>query len=188
MLRHRGTVELHTPRLTLRRFTQADAQAMFDAWAHDARVTRFLTWAPHASPETTRELLEGWCARYAEPACYNWAMEHEGKLIGNISVVRHSEQSESAELGYCMGYDFWNRGLMTEAVSAVRDFLFGEVGFHRLEISHAVKNPGSGRVAQKCGFRYEGTKRDYFKCSGGEYLDIAFTGLLRSDWENERRV
>ncbi len=188
MLRHSGTVELHTSRLTLRRYAPDDAQEMFDNWANDKRVTRFLTWTPHESPAATRLLLEDWCARYANPSWYNWGIEYEGKLIGSISVVRLDEQSERAELGYCLACAFWNCGLMTEAVSAVRDYLFAEIGFHRLEISHAVKNPGSGRVAQKCGFRYEGTKRESFKTTAEEYLDIAFYGLLRRDWENERRV
>ena len=47
MLNHKGTATLTTPRLTLRRFEIADAQAMFDNWANDPRVTRHLTWRPH---------------------------------------------------------------------------------------------------------------------------------------------
>ena len=51
------------------------------------------------------------------------------------------------------------KGLMPEAAKAVIDFLFSEVGVNRVGISHAVKNPASGRVAQKCGHTFEGTKR-----------------------------
>ena len=86
-------------------------------------------------------------------------MEYEGMPIGNISVVRLSEKSEYAELGYCMGYAYWNKGLMPEAAKAVIDFLFSEVGGNHVGISHAVKNPASGKVAQKCGLTFAGTKR-----------------------------
>ena len=72
---------------------------------------------------------------------------------------------------------------MTEAAKAVIDFLFSEVGVNRVEISHAVKNPASGRVAPKCGLTLEGTRREYFKASNGEFLDISYYGIIRSEWE-----
>ena len=182
MLTHKGTQTIRTARLTLRRFTVEDAQQMYDNWASDARVTRFLTWEPHVSPEATAELLSEWVAAYLAPSCYNWVMEYEGRCIGNISVVRCSDRSEYAELGYCMGCDYWNKGLMTEAAKAVIAFLFDEVGCHRVVIRHAVKNPASGRVAQKCGLTYEGTERKVFKSRDGEFLDIAGYSILRNEW------
>ena len=47
MITHKGTQTIHTERLILRKFTVEDAQAMFENWANDERVTRFLTWCPH---------------------------------------------------------------------------------------------------------------------------------------------
>ncbi len=57
MLTHKGTQVLRTERLTLRPFRLSDAEAMFRTWANDERVTRFLTWQPHGTPEVTRTLL-----------------------------------------------------------------------------------------------------------------------------------
>ena len=184
MLTHKGTIIIKTERLTLRRFTVEDAEAMFQGWANDPRVTRYLTWEPHISPELTRQLLEDWCASYENANYYNWLIEYDGKAIGNISVVRLSERDECAELGYCMGVDYWNHGIMPEAAKAVIDFLFAEVGVNRVEIRHAVKNPSSGRVAQKCGLTFEGTKREFFKDAMGEFHDISFYGILRREWES----
>ena len=181
MITHKGTQTIHTDRLILRKFTVDDAQAMFENWASDERVTRYLTWCPHESPEATRQLLELWCAAYENPSAYNWVMEYEGTPIGNISVVCLSEKCEYAELGYCMGYAYWNKGFMPEAAKAVIDYLFSEIGVNRVGISHAVKNPASGRVAQKYGLTFEGTKREYLKTSTGEFLDISDYGIIRSD-------
>lgn len=183
MITHKGTQAIQTERLTLRKFTTHDAQAMFVNWANDKRVTRYLTWCPHESPEATRQLLELWCADYEKPNTYNWLIEYQGIPIGNISVVRLSEQHEYAELGYCIGCAYWNKGIMPEAAKAVIDYLFAQVGVNRVQISHAVKNPASGRVAQKCGLTLEGTKREYFKTTAGEFLDISDYGILRSEWE-----
>ena len=84
MITHKGTQMLRTERLTLRRFFMDDAQAMFENWANDERVTRDLTWLPHESPEFTRQLLAGWCAAYDNLSTYNWAIIYEGTPIGNI--------------------------------------------------------------------------------------------------------
>lgn len=78
-------------------------------------------------------------------------MEYEETFIGSICVVRTDGRNEWAELGYCKGYAYWNRGFMAEAVKVVIDYLFSKAGINRIGISHAVKNPVSGRAAQKCG-------------------------------------
>ncbi|HIV12368.1 MAG TPA: N-acetyltransferase, partial [Candidatus Pullilachnospira stercoravium] len=64
MLTQKGTKTLYTKRLVLRRFTMEDVQPMFDTWANDLRVTRFLTWEPHGTPEVTGRLMAQWCADY----------------------------------------------------------------------------------------------------------------------------
>ena len=55
---------------------------------------------------------------------------------------------------------------MSEALKAVMDFLFDEVGFNRLESRHDPNNPNSGKVMVKCGMKYECT-------------------MQRSDWNNQ---
>ncbi len=180
MLTHKGTQEIKTERLTLRRFTLEDAQQMYDNWASDSRVTKFLSWDPHPSPDVTSALLWEWVNQYEKEDYYNWAIEFEGHCIGSISVGRQSDRNESAALGYCIGFDYWNKGLMTEAAKAVIRYLFDKVRFHRIVIEHAVKNPASGKVAQKCGLTYEGTKREAFKDRYGEFLDIAKYAIIRT--------
>ncbi len=187
MITHKGTKTIKTERLLLRRFTVNDAEAMFENWANDERVSKFLSWEPHGSLDNTRNLLEQWCTSYDNDNCYNWVIEYEGQAIGNIATVGFNDRSERTALGYCMGYDWWNKGIMTEAAKAVTDYLFAEVGVNRIEISHAVKNPASGRVAQKCGYEYEGTRREFFKTSAGEFLDSAFYGIIRSDWKKQQQ-
>ena len=182
MMTHKGTQPLKTDRLILRRFTPDDARAMFENWANDERVTRYVTWLPHESPEATKQLLEQWSAAYENLNTYNWALEYKGMPIGNINVVRLNERSEYADLGYCLGHAFWNQGFMPEAAKAVIDYLFAEIGVNRVSISHAAKNPASGRVAQKCGLTFEGTKREYFKAASGEFLDVSVHSILRNEW------
>lgn len=183
MLTHKGTQELKTDRLTMRRFRPEDAKEMYNNWAKDERVCKFLTWDPHESEEATKQLLEYWCKDYEKPDWYQWAIVYDGKVIGSLAVVEFSEKNESAELGYCIGYEYWGMGIMSESVQAVIDFLFSEVGLNRITICHAVKNPASGRVAQKCGLVLEGIHKEEFKSRSGEYLDIAHYGIVRKDYK-----
>ena len=188
---HKGTRPLETPRLILRRFTADDAQAMYDSWASDPEVARYLTWPPHESVEVTRALLEDWTGHYAEPNYYNWvmALEETGQIIGNVSVVRSDERIDEVELGYCMSRAFWGKGYMPEAVSAVIGYFFTEVGANRVSAKHEVENAKSGRVMQKAGMRFEGVRRQGFLGNRG-IVDVACYAILAEDWKkslDERR-
>ncbi len=163
---HLGTVPLVTPRLVLRRFTLDDARPMYDTWASDPAVTRWLRWVPHRDWGVTAELLHEWCKAYARPDFYGWAvcLRDTGALIGSISVG--TAEPDDAwqcpvpppphwESGYAYGRAYWGHGYATEALCAVRDLWFEQIGGDLLVCCHAVGNPASGRVMQKAGFRYD---------------------------------
>lgn len=124
MLTHKGTKELTTKRLKLRRFTVDDAQDMFNNWASDAEVTKFVSWPPHSTPDLTRELLGKWVEEYEKSDYYSWAIEYNGRLIGSIGAPSKTERDERTEIGYCIARDCWNKGITTEALEAVCNYLF----------------------------------------------------------------
>ena len=169
-MRHLGTVFLQTDRLVLDRLTRRDADEMYENWASDPQVTRFLRWQPHESALATFQLLSAWEELYKNPDYYNWGIRRraDGALMGTIGFVLGEEQSPEAwrapgldfsagvwEPGYCLGRAFWGQGYATEALAAVRDFWFDEVGGAWLGCCHAVKNPASGRVMEKAGWRFD---------------------------------
>jgi len=179
-----GTQRIETHRLILRPFRMEDAEDMFRNWASDPEVTRFLTWPTHPAVEVSRQVLNGWIPQYEDGGFFNWAIEwkENRQVIGNIAVVRLIEETETADIGYCMGRAYWGRGIMPEALRAVTDFLFDTVGVHRVTAYHDVKNPKSGRVMQKAGLKFEGILRGAGKNNQG-ICDEAHYGLLRSDRE-----
>ena len=179
-----GTQTITTKRLLLRRFTLADAPAMYHNWATDEKTVEFLSWDIHESENLTRALIGQWIENYKSSEYYNWLIEYEGEPVGNISVVRQSKAYYGfKELGYCLGSRWWNLGLMSEAVSAVCDYLFRETETHRIVIRHAVANTGSGRVAEKCGFTFEGIEREAYINRDGRFCDIRVNSLLRHEWK-----
>ena len=159
-MNHTGTQYIETERLILRRFERSDAQAMFDNWASDDEVTKYLTWPTHSDVSVTEQILEDWVSHYSEKEFCQWAIalkENGPEPIGNISVVGWKD-GEVPEIGYCMGRRWWHRGIMTEALGAVIDFLFDRVGVRRIIAHHDVNNPHSGGVMRKCGMKFEGIR------------------------------
>ncbi len=189
MLNHQGTKKLETERLILRQFKIEDYVEMYNNWACEDVVTKFLTWQTHTNQDVTKSVLADWIPKYENKDFYNWAIElkEENRLIGNISVVSLREETLSAILGYCIGSKWWGKEIMPEAGKAVLKYLFEEVGFNRIAANHDKNNPKSGRVMQKIGMTYEGTLRSAGFCNQGIIDDVRYS-ILKSEWELNRQV
>lgn len=179
-MNHTGTPILETMRLVLRPFVLTDVEDMFANWASDPEVTKFLTWPTHTSVEVSRYVLNDWVPHYAETNYYHWAITLDGHAIGSIAVVDHDDRVGKAHIGYCIGRKWWHKGVMSEALQAVMDFLFDEVGYQRLESRHDPRNPHSGGVMRKCGMKYEGTLRQSDWNNQG-VCDACWYALLKSE-------
>ncbi|HIR52739.1 MAG TPA: GNAT family N-acetyltransferase [Candidatus Onthovicinus excrementipullorum] len=180
---HTGTQPIQTQRLLLRRFRREDAGAMFQ-WASNPEVVRYLSYSPHQSLKESQKILKSWISAYRDPSVYNWAIEWNGTVIGNISVVTQDDACHTCHLGWQIDVPYWNQGIMTEAVRAVIDFLFDRVGYDRITSGHDTRNIGSGRVMQKAGMTLEGTFRRCCYQKDGSIGDKNYYAILRSEWEN----
>jgi ribosomal-protein-alanine N-acetyltransferase len=188
--RHVGTGRIEITRLLLRRFELDDAEAMFRNWAHDADVTKYLTWPPHENVEATRSLLEQWVRSYDDPASYNWAItptavdksERAGVgPFGSISVVDMNERLRIASIGYCIGKPWWGQGYTSEALGAVISYLFEQAGFNRIEALHDPRNLRSGHVMAANGMTFEGTLRQRGHSNQG-LCDDSIYSVLAEDY------
>ena len=183
-MEHLGTKKLETERLILRPFVSEDAEAMYRNWASDPEVTKFLSWPTYKSVEDAHYILNIWVPQYEDLTFYQWAIELKelGEPIGSISVVNHDDLVEMAEIGFCVGKNWWGQGIMTEAAKSVINFLFGDVGVQRIEAGHDPNNPASGVVQRKCGLKYEGTLRRRIKSNQG-ITDVVWNAILKEEWE-----
>lgn len=189
MIYHIGTQNLETPQAILRRITLDDAEDMFRNWASDPEVTRYLTWHPHQDISVSKEIISSWLEELKSDSCYKWCIQSKesGQVIGSIDIVHLDEHLECATMGYCLSRAYWGKGIMTESLIAVEDFLFAKVGLNRVEACHHVDNPASGRVMQKSGMKFEGIKRHGIKDNQGRFCDIAVYAILKSDWIEQGR-
>ena len=154
-----GTLPLETERLILRRISLLDAEEMFDNWASNDEVTKFLTWPTHQNIDITKMVISSWVDSYKENTFYQWGIElkdtHE--LIGTISSVDVNLDKNEVEVGYVIGQDYWNKGYTTEALKRVISYFFEEEKFSKILVGHDKDNYASKCVIKKCGFEYVGT-------------------------------
>lgn len=157
MLLDKGTQIIRTERLILRPFVQGDAAAIYQNWACDPEVTRYLSWQSFSDPAGAEAILQIWLNAYSSPDTYRWGIalkEDCDTVFGSIDVVRADNRSGQTELGYCLSRQLWGKGIMTEAVQAVVSYLF-DCGYTKITAKYDTRNPGSGRVMKKCGMRFE---------------------------------
>lgn len=183
LMKHYGTQKLETDRLILRKYVSEDAAAMYKNWASDKEVTKYLTWPAHSSQEISQKVIDDWVDKYSDESCYHWAIvlkDNGDEPIGDIAVVGIKKDISMAHVGYCIGRAYWHKGITSEALKAVMDFLFDVVDVNRIEARHDPRNPNSGKVMKKCGMKYEGTLRSSDRNNQG-ICDACYYALLKSE-------
>ena len=147
----KAPTSLETSRLLLRRPRPEDAAVIFQRYASDADVTRFLGWPRHRSIDDTRAFL-GFSAaqweRHPAGPYLIWTRD-DGQLLGGtgLECVGPSE----AVTGYVLAKDAWGKGYATEALNAMID-VAGRIGIARLYAFCHPDHAPSRRVLEKCGF------------------------------------
>lgn len=147
-----NTPQLETARLVLRKFTENDIQDILLIYG-DTEVNKFLPWFLVKSIEEAREYLtKSIFPEYEKDTAYRYAiaLKEGNHPIGYVSI---GDIGNSNDIGYGLRKEFWNKGIMTEACTAIVDHL-REVGFPFITATHDVLNPYSGEVMKKIGMTY----------------------------------
>jgi RimJ/RimL family protein N-acetyltransferase len=167
-------------RVTLRGIRESDLED-YVRWFNDPEVTQF------TQLESGGITLEGereWFRRISAPehTGRNWAIEAEGRHIGNCAL--HLESGGlTARFGIIIGdKTAWNRGHGTAALKEVLRIGFAELGLHRIHLTAMAENARAIRCYEKCGFRREGLMRErYLKRE--RWRDVVAMAILRREWE-----
>lgn len=188
-MKHLGSIELESKRLILRKMCIQDAPMMFKNWTSDSRVTKYLTWSSHKDVEDTKAFVKMNLDDYKNTNFYSWVivLKETMEPIGTIGLDYHEATRVKAdyfEVGYCLGYDFWNQGMMSEVLSCVLDFMFHQVKAHRIIACYNVDNIASGKVMEKCGMKYEGMQREAGLTNKKQYCSLAYYSILNHEYEN----
>ena len=112
---------------------------------------------------------------------FAFAITVNGKVIGSIGAFRQGNiHRQTAELGYYIAEEYWGKGIMTEAVKQLCDYVFSNTDIIRIYAEPFAYNIGSCRVLEKAGFQYEGTLRSN-ALKNGNVFDMKMYSKLKTD-------
>lgn len=149
-------ISIQTERLTLRKWHQNDAEALYK-YASDGRVSEMALWPRHTSVDMSRRVITD----FFMPNPFNFAMvlKDTDEPIGCIGLVPSDDEHfavlpNEREVGYWVAYPYWGRGLTTEALLGLIDWCTKILRLDSLLITTDINNKASQRVAEKCGFTH----------------------------------
>ena len=187
--REQGVPVLKTERLVLRapRPTDAKAIAML---ANDRRIAENTSRLPHPYRLADAEGFIASVNKLADETAFV-ITTHDGDLIGCCGIG--SLREPDPEVGYWLGVPFWGNGYATEAVRAVLDHGFADLGHAVILGGARISNPASRRVLEKCGFQWTGVGLYRVRALNSSApcdrfrLDRGLWASLKA-WGNVRRV
>ena len=140
---------IETKRLILRKFSVSDIDDMLKNWISDNDVQSGYGEPVYTNKNDVVKLLNDWLLQY------RWAiiLKETNENIGHISFCRLYPEVNTAEVEYCVGKSFWNKGFTTEALKAFIKYTFAKTSVTKLEAFHRSENPASGRVLEKAGMK-----------------------------------
>ena len=152
----KAPTSIETARLILRRPTAGDAEAIFERYASDPDVTRFVGWPRHESVADTRAFLEFSDVEWERSPAGPYVIESRagGPLLGGTGL--EFETPYRAVTGYVLAKDSWGQGFATEALQTMVD-LAARLAVVRLYALCHTGHRASWRVLEKCAFTREGT-------------------------------
>jgi RimJ/RimL family protein N-acetyltransferase len=147
-----------TDRLLARPPTFADAQVIFENYASDPEVAKYMTWRPHRDVVETLEFL-GRCERvWVDGSAFPWSLwlKNTGEFVGFCEIRVHGS---SVDLGYALSRRWWRHGLMSEALRSVVQWALAQSDIYRVWATCDVENLASARVLERVGMEREGNLR-----------------------------
>ncbi len=176
-------LRLGTGRLDLRPLAPGDEAALFAMHA-DPEFMRYWSSPPWTTRDQAIALIEKDQREMEQGKQIRLGivLRDTGQLVGACSLFRLDQQCRRVEVGYGIAREHWRNGFMSEAVSALLNFGFSELGLNRVEADIDPRNTASGRSLEKLGFVREGFLRERW-IVGDEVSDSAIYGLLVKDWK-----
>ncbi|GGS97347.1 GNAT family N-acetyltransferase [Streptomyces griseoviridis] len=171
--------------LSLRPWREEDAPAVFDAFQDPVMRQWHLRAAD--SVDEVRGWIAEWQRGWAGERNAQWAVVDAagGRLLGRVALREIVLADGVAEVAYWTVAAARRQRVAARAATALARWALDEVGFHRLELSHAVANVASCRVAERAGFAAEGIKRGALLHADG-WHDMHLHARLRGDGDRAR--
>jgi ribosomal-protein-serine acetyltransferase len=176
------------PGIELRLFQLSDAEPIFAVVERNrAYLREWLPWVDvTASPEDLRRFIAKVQEQFAAgrgPQCGIWV---DGGFAGSVGCHPIDWANRSCSIGYWIGQRHRGKGVVTRCCESLLDYLFEDLGLHRVSIQCGVGNLRSSAIPERLGFTREGITRDG-EWVNDRWLDLVGWGMLEHDWRARKR-
>jgi RimJ/RimL family protein N-acetyltransferase len=183
-------LNLHTQRLLLRNFTDADLD-IFLAYRNDPSVAKYQSWSLPYSHEKAQAFIDEMKDIHA-PKQGQWLqlaieLKETGALIGDVAFCIKDDDIRQATIGYTIAPHYWNQGFVTEALTVLLDYLFEDINLHRVVADCDTENIGSWKTLENLGFRREAHFVESLLIHD-DYTSEYHYGLLQREWRDSRKA
>ena len=138
-----------------------------EPWSVNALKQRLLASTPDLTDQEKQE--------------HRWIVQADAETAGIVSILRPAFRHGYAEISYHLGEAHQGKGIGTQAVTQLIDYVFAQTDLVRLYALISVGNRASRNLVEKLGFAHEGTLREHFVICG-KRVDQCVYGLLRKEW------
>jgi RimJ/RimL family protein N-acetyltransferase len=138
--------------MTLRRYRPEDADSLYRYLGTDPAMSAYSGWNPYATLEMARETVGRLIDSYDDEHVYSWVMDIDDVIVGTIGAYDY--KVNQIEVGYSVVKGWQGRGLATEALKKVLEYLTGNEGISCVTAWCAAENIGSQKVLEKAGMKF----------------------------------
>lgn len=181
-INHLGSVTLETERLILRKTIKEDIDELFYIELNP-NLRRYLgIHKVGTSLNDNRNYFD--FSKYDNLDFYRWSIveKNTNKLLGCIYLNVHDEKARIYGIDYFLREDSWNKGYATEASKCILNFAFEKLNVNRIESSGAKSNPGTLKVMEHIGLKYEGVRKDGIFYYYGGIQDLVLYGITKEEY------
>lgn len=185
-INHTGTVPLETDRLVLRRTVKSDIDEFFFIQLNP-NIRRYLgTNRLGDDLEKNRKYFDE--EKYNELNYYRWTIvrKEDNKILGCIYLNIHDEKARTADIDYWIREDAWGNGYTTEASRKILNFAFDTLNINRIESCGGKDNPGTYKVMEKIGLKYEGERKEGIFYYYGGLENLVLYGITKEEYKNNK--
>jgi ribosomal-protein-serine acetyltransferase len=175
------------PGVEIRLFALRDAEELFDVVQRNRVYLReWLPWVDYTeSPEDLRRFIQRVINQYEANQGPQAVIRVDGRIAGSVGCHPIDWPNRHCSVGYWLDAGLQGRGLMTQCCAALIDYLFHDLGLHRLTIQCGTGNRKSCAIPRRLGFTLEGIMRQA-EWVNDRFVDLIVWGLLEQDWRNPR--
>ncbi len=167
-----GTVELWMDHMSLRRYRPEDADDLYKYLGTDPAMQVYSGWNPYATLELAQETVRGFIDGYKDEHVYSWIMDIDDVIVGTIGAYDYKD--DQIEVGFSVVKGWQGRGLATETLKKVLEYLTENEGIPCVTAWCAAENIGSQKVLEKAGMKLVRTEKDGLEVGDRVYDKLTY--------------